>query len=354
MSCINHFAKSGMWDHRATILPVASAAPVAIEGGILLKNLLTKPEFIPQTIRKAANWLKKSFTMQQGCSQREEILRISKNAIKLVSCLALMSAGVYLSFMLLPGATAIPVALSATLYIGKIFNGIPKFIEQFKAQEGESLDDAKKRIRKLIIKTTIVAAISVATISIGAATIYPLLTSGFTWSLSLPFGHQQLLSFLAYAALGTLHLGLAFRSYKKGDHKNALFHLFAGILGFAFPAYYLHAGDMRLHHSFIGLALMAIPSRVTKLIGSMITFDSSLYALEPLRGYQGMWNFNQFDFMNIFWNHFPTFAASMGGALLMEGINREWNRESRDKLGEKPHVVLHEKADVRDAVAKHV
>ena len=113
--------------------------------------------------------------------------------------------------------------------------------------------------------------------------------------------------FCEYAALALIHAGVADAKYRKSDRAGALFHSIAAIAAIVFPFFYLQH-EMRLHHSFYGLALMALPSRPAKILGSMITLDSSLYMLAPIRGgFTTAGRFVSFDFINIIVNRFPLF-----------------------------------------------
>ncbi len=182
-----------------------------------------------------------------------------------------------------------------------------------------------------IIKTVVIAIVSATLLAIGAYFVIPMALHGFSWSLFqyLPFQTPAVV-FAEYGAVGALHVGMACYKWKKGDKMGALFHLFAGALSFAFPAFYLH-NDMRLHHSFFGLLMMAAPSRPVQFLGSAITLDSALYALAPLRGYShinalGVKTFRQYDFINSILDNGPLFAGSYAGAMMLENVNKNWTQ----------------------------
>lgn len=300
-----------MWEYRGAIGAFTAGAPLAIEGAILAKNIFNNPFFPIEKAKELKERLIQAFTPQKEETQSQAILRISRNVFLLIAFLAISATALYLSIQFLPLAAAIPVALTTIFYAGKAIANAPDFFKQFSIQPGEDPQEAKKRIAKLIIKVVIVATLGLAALALGAYVVYPILTVGFNWSVSLPFQTKPVV-FAEYAFVGLVHLGLAIHSYIKGDKKNGLFHLFAAALSIIFPLYYWNH-EMRLHHSFLGLILMALPFRSMKFIGTAITFDSSLYMFSPHRG--------NFDFMNILWGNFPLYAGTLSGAMLAEGIN---------------------------------
>lgn len=317
MNNISQLINNGMREYQQPITAFTAAAPLAIEGGILIKNILKNPRF---PIEKAIELKKRAisaFTPQDHETTERATLRISKNVFLLIGFLALAGAVFYVSLHFLPMAAAIPVALTAIFYAGKAILGAPEFFKQFSIQPGESLEEGRKRIAKLILKVAVVGILSIGALALGAYVVYPMLMTGFSWRVSLPFQTKPVV-FAEYAFVGLVHLGLAIHNYIKGDKQNALFHLFAAGLAFMFPIYYWN-NEMRLHHSFLGLILMALPFRATKFIGSVITFDSSLYLLGKR---------SNFDFMNIFWGNFPLYAGTLSSAMLAEGVNDSWEKSN--------------------------
>ncbi len=327
MSSIGGIAKSIVWDNKELIGTAAVAIPVAVEGARLAKNIYKRPNFLKEKAVEIKNWTIRSFTPSMEETNNQAIRRISKNIFKLVACLALMTGVAYASLVFLPSAMAIPVALAAIVYIGKASLAAGAFFKKFKVQAGEDPTAARKRITKLIIKTVLIAATTAAAIAIGAYIISPLFTTGFTWSLSIPFQTKAVV-FLEYALIGAVHLGLAARSYQKGDKKKALFHLFAGAMGFIFPMFYWN-NQMRLHHSIFGLIFMALPFRPIQFIGSLITLDSSLYMFSAARGGYAAGTFHSYDFMNVVVDKFPLFCQGYSAALIGQAVNDEWERPSK-------------------------
>ena len=89
---------------------------------------------------------------------------------------------------------------------------------------------------------------------------------------------------------------------------------------------------MRPHHSFYGLALMAMPSRTAKMIGSMIILDSLSYMLQPLRGgVDASGKFKQYDFINVIVDNFALFFNGFIGAGIAENINENWGKDTQAK-----------------------
>lgn len=336
MSAISNFALSGVWDYHDVIVPAAVAAPLVVEGVILAKNIVQKPHVIKEKILDLKETTIESFTIQPEQSKQDGIRRILKNIFYLLSCLALMATAAYFSITLLPSSLAITTAISAIFLIGKLFANAGEYkrqlIDAFTAREGEDPIEAKKRIRKNIFKTVAYAVGAAAAIGIGAYILAPMITHGFSWSVSLPLQTKGVV-FAEYASVGTLHGALAYKKWEKGDKLGALFHLFTGALCFAFPSFYWN-NDMRLHHSFYGLLLMATPYRPLQIFGGMVTLDSSLYMLQPWRGYTTVdpWGWvqkHEYDFINSVVDNYPLFAGTYAGAMMIESINDNWTENEK-------------------------
>lgn len=310
MSSINSFAKSGTWDYKNIIVPAATAIPLALSAGSLAKKIFQNPHCIKEKFVAIKN---------------QFIKAPAKSTLIALACLGLMATAAYFSIILLPASMGIAAAISAIFLIGKTFLKAPqykqKLIETFSAKPGEEAAVARKRIIKNIIKTALVAAAAIALFVVSWMVLGPLLTKGFSWSVSLPFQTKGVV-FAEYATLGAIHAALSVSKFKKGKLKEGLFHLFAAALGFIFPAFYW-GGEMRLHHSFYGLLMMALPFRTTKFLGSLITFDSSLYMIAPARGYtDAIGRFHSCDFINSIVDNFPTFTNTYVPALILEDTKK--------------------------------
>jgi len=325
MSAINSFSKSGFWDYKNIIVPTVVTLPLALNSISLLKNIYQNPKTVKEKALQFKSRIVKSFTTQPGETLRRGAIRIFKNILVTLLCAGLMGGAAFASISLLPASLSISVAISSIFLIGKLFfnakNYKKRILEAFRPRADEVPSEAKKRITKNIIKTILIATATIALIAISTYVLYPLLTKGFSWSVHLPFQTKGVV-FAEYAGIGAIHGALGYSKYKNGNKSGALFHLFAGALSFAFPTFYLNH-DMRLHHSFYGLAMMALPSKTAKFLGSLITFDSSLYMLEPVRGFPNIYNtISGYDFINSIVDKFPLFINTYVPALIVENINK--------------------------------
>lgn len=334
MSSINDFATSGAWNYKDIIVPAVVSIPLAIEGATLAKNIYQKPHIVKEKFAALKAKVIESFTVHEGEERNKAILRIAKNCLILVAALGLMATAAYFSAILLPGTLAITTAISSVFLIGKLFVNFNTYkkqlIEAFTVKEGEDPAEAAKRIKKNKLKALALAAFTIATIVIGAYVLMPMMTNGFSFAVSLPLQTKGVV-FAEYAAVGVLHGALAYRQWKKGNKAAAIFHLFAAALSFIFPAYYWN-NEMRLHHSFYGLLLMAAPSRSLKFFGSLVCFDSALYFLSAFRGYVvsiPYWGDKvyQYDFINSVVDNFPLFAGTYAGANILQNINSAFDEK---------------------------
>lgn len=339
MSSISDFSKYCMWDYKNIIAPVAAGLPLAVETAIFAKNVYQKPHLIKEKLQSLKEKVIESFTIHEDESKSDAIWRIGKNSFILLSCLSLMAAAAYCSIVLLPIGVSITTAITAIFLIGKLFLNAHKYkkqiIEAFTQKKDEDPVQAKQRIRKNIIKAIAIGIIAAAAIAIGVYILTPMISHGFSWSVSLPFQTKGVV-FAEYAAVGLLHGAIACYQWKKGNRSEALFHLFACALSFIFPGFYWN-GEMRLHHSFYGLLLMAAPSRTLKMFGTMATIDSALYMLAPLRGYWGTtsWGtsrFCEYDFINIVVDHVPLFTAGYASSMILENINKNLENKTEKEL----------------------
>jgi hypothetical protein len=338
MHSISNFAKSGFWDYKNIIVPAAVTIPLALEGAILAKKIYQRPGLVKENLLSFKNKVIQSFTIQKGEDRKAEIKRIAKNSLLLLSCLSLMGAAIACSVIFLPGSLAITAAISSVFLIGKIFANYKTYkkqlIEAFQAKIGEDPEVTKKRIFKNKLKALALVIAGIATIAIASYIIIPMLNTGFTFAVHLPFQTKGVV-FAEYALVGALHGVLTYKAWKKGDKKQALFHLFAAALSFIFPLHYLN-NDMRLHHSFYGLLMMALPSRPLRFLGSIITFDSLLYMIEPWRGYTTVVPLSspknhQYDFINSIVDNYALFAGGYAGAGILQNINDSLKEEEKKK-----------------------
>lgn len=336
MSAINQFALSGVWDDRNIIVPMAVGVPLAVEGAILAKNIYQRPEAVRDGLVSLKNKIIEFFTLRPDEERSDGIKRIAKNCFLLLVCFALMALVCYFSATFLPTSLAITTAFSSVVMIGKCFVNGAKYKQQikeaFSIREGESMSDAKKRIGKNILKVALFAIGLGVAIAFSVCVLWPMLSNGFSWMVYLPFQTKGVV-FAEYASLGLIHGALACKKWKEGNRTGALFHIFAAALSFIFPACYWN-NDMRLHHSFYGLALMATPYRPLQFFGSLVTLDSVLYFIEPWRGFistnaAGLPQKNEYDFINTVVDNYSLYAGCYTGALAVEDVNSAFENASK-------------------------
>ena len=333
MPNIDSFAKSGMWDYKNTVATVAVGIPIAIEGICLIKNMIQNPGYLKNKFVEAKNFVVDSLTRRDGECTKEAVKRIAKNIFIALSCLALMAGAAYVSIHFLPAAMGISTAISAILIIGKLFMNAKTYkanlIDAFKTREGENSTAARKRITISIIKAIAFTAFTAGSIALGVHILVPLLHK-FTWAIALPWQTKGVV-LAEYLSMAIIHLGLCIHKFIKKDRAAALFHLTAAIAAVAFPIFYWN-NEMRLHHSFYGLALMALPSRTTKILGSMVVLDSLSYMLQPLRGgVDTNGRFQKYDFINVIVDNFALFFNGFIGAGIAENINDNWAKDTQNK-----------------------
>lgn len=321
MSIIRSFAESGFWDFRNRIVPLAAGIPLMAEGIYLVHHVYQKPALFKEKWIEGERFFLRSFTIQPHEKRDEGVQRIAKNILTTIFCFALMGAAACLSFHLLPASMALSVAISSIYFIGKLFvhaeEDKKRFIASFAPQPKEP--HAKYRILITALKAVAVGASALSAIAIGAYVIAPLFTH-FSWSVKLPFQTKPIV-FLEYAMVGLLHFGIATQKFRKGERSQAIFHLASAALSLMFPIHSWN-GDMRLHHSFYGLLFMALPFRAMQWIGTIITFDASLYWISPLRGYRSTCGrFIQYDFINSIVDHFSLFWNTHVASVITQDIN---------------------------------
>lgn len=315
MNTIIEFIESGVWDYREQIASIVPAIPLVIEGGTLAKNLYHNPSYLSDKAQEVKAWALHAFTPEEGEESSAAISRISRNIFISLVFTGITGAAVIGAALWLPSSMALPVALSTLIFMGKGACHVPQLVEQFKVRADHDPAEEKKRIALLAVKAALVLAALITT-AVLVYSVAPELIYGDIFSISFPFPESELITFLEYAAVGVVHLGLAAHKYTKGNPKEALFHLFAGALGFIFPLWYWQGPEMRLHHSFTGLIMMAIPFRPIQILGSFITLDSSFYMMVDYR--------NSSDIMNVI-DHYPNnFIGGYGMALATEQVNHSF------------------------------
>ena len=323
-SSITDLARSGFWDYRGPAAGLSIGIPLAVEGIVLGKTIYEKPRCIQQKWVEFKDLMVRSFTIQKG-NRNNEIRKIIKNVFQVALCVGLMATSAYLAITLLPASMGISIAISSILLTGQTFLKKESYRQQiiagFTRRSYETSQEARRRIFINVIKVVLVAGEAIAAIGIGSYLIGPLM-GHFSWAIHLPFQTKWVV-FFEYAALSIPHLGLAIHHYRKGDKALAAFHITAAMLSIIFPICYWNQ-EMRLHHSFYGLGLMALPFRAARFLGSLVTFDSFLYFISPLRGWfaDGIMK-NDYDFTNIIEDHFSLFWNAYVAAFLAQWMNHQ-------------------------------
>lgn len=315
MNGITAFIHSGMWEYRQPAASFASITPVVLETGLLAKLIYDRPSLIPEKIAEAKKWAVTAFVPIEGEKRNLAIKRIAKNALITLSVLATAAAATTIAFLHLSPLMAIPAALSAIIVIGKGVSQGAALVDEFKTDPSKDSQEEKRRVVNLAIKTALVAAASIAFALLSGYVLSQMLY-GTLFSIKFPpsLPNPKWMVFLEYAALGVLHLGIAAHKFIKGHPKEGVFHLFSGALGFLFPAFYWNDAKMRLHHSFTGLIMMAVPSRPIQFMGSLITLDSSFYLFVDNR--------STWDFLNVVDRYPEPVIAGNAAALALEQLNQ--------------------------------
>jgi hypothetical protein len=229
--------------------------------------------------------------------------------------LGAMAGAATMALLRLPASIAKICAVASAYFIAKVACNAKNYKDQivhaFTVQKGEDLGEEHKRIWINVCKALVLCAITALLVTFGCYLIPPLLLNGFSWSFTLPFQTPAVV-FAEYASLGLLHGYEAIKSWQEGNKAAAAFHLVAAVMGFVFPSYYL-SHDMRLHHSSYGLLMMALPSRPLQYLGSIITFDSSLYLMYS--------KYNTTDFINLIVANFSLFINGVGAAAIESDLS---------------------------------
>lgn len=312
MSVDNRIPSNFVWENRHTIGNAIAYAPFVIEGGKLASQIAFNPKGVKDKIYRAKNYFISSFTRTEGESQREFCLRLVRNAAITVSLLSIFSGLVAGAVLLLPASLSIGVALSAIFSLSNIFLNADDFAKGFKQKVQAvkklfTIQSEKPRNREIlrVVKNVILATVCTAAV-LGVIGLVVYIVSQLALGTVSIWSPYDLLPFqtttgvfLEYAAVGAAHGALAARHAIKNHKGAAAFHLINGIISFVFPTLMLHNNPtepLRLHHSFLGLALALIPFRPVQMLASIITLDSLRNSFYFQYGDSIQ---NQYDFQNI-------------------------------------------------------
>jgi hypothetical protein len=347
-STIANFARTFVWEARDKILPASLAMPGLIEGVKVASYLRSNHQAIGEKISDTRDAFFEGVTQKKGETPTEFKKRvgfgITKSLLK-VGMLAGIAFGFFTLISTFPPFLVIPAAVAAICLVGELMiNGkahlaslaeravkVGDFLEEsFTRKIGESDSEARWRIGKNVLIAT-VCTVAVCAVVVGLASglnvvlanaALVLAKSNFSvWGLQnlLP-SQTPVVVFMEYLAVGLLHGVLAVKKWLDGDKKGAIFHFINLGLSIFFPFMYLSgataAVPMRLHHSFIGLLLQLSPFRALRALGGMITLDSALYFLAPIRGGLeqlpgGVSRFFQYDFQNIIVDNLNRYLSTL-------------------------------------------
>jgi hypothetical protein len=329
------------------IVPATTLAiPLAVEIIYLGFQEYKNPGCIKANFLKMKQNAINSITKQPNETNTTFRKRIALLALKIL----FIAGGTAAAYMLAPPALAIAAAILSFQLLDAAWKGIrkaPQWIKNtkhfvkdaFHQRPNESLDNFHQRrakaMRTIAACSFAFAASTAAICTLGYVGVC-LSTATGAWGLSqsLPF-QTPVVVFLEYAALGAGHAALGVHSWKKGDRASALFHMTSAITAIAFPVCYIIQGtEVRLHHSFIGLALQLLPWRPIQCLGSIITFDSFLNchaeANGLVRGEVISRNYvNQYDYMNAFINYISFAMVSISSLTLFSRISNSLTKKKQ-------------------------
>lgn len=319
MSTIASILQAGFWFSSPKIAPAIVSIPLAVESTDLAVNVGKNPGYFKTKFIEVKSGVADFIHRREGESNCHAIWRRVATVVAGLGIFGAMAGCVKLA-MYLPETVAKTCAVFAVYIIAKIACNAKiykdKIVHAFTAQPNETPSQAHKRIWINVCKAIALCATAAILIAIGYYVIPPLMISGFSWSISLPWQTPAVV-FAEYAALGLLHGYEAVTKWRHGEKAAAVFHAVAAVMGFVFPSYYL-SHEMRLHHSSFGLLMMALPLRPIQFLGSIITFDSSLYLLYS--------KYNTNDFINLIVAHFTMFFQGFSSAVIENDFNKKLHR----------------------------
>lgn len=343
---LNPLNPSFVFEARNSIIQATTfGVPLAVEMIWFSVNLYRDPNSLKENfligtekLEKLTESFKLALDNTAPESQRQALKNISKAALG-----ALFIAGsATTAYFLVPPAFSNAGALIAIQLSGKMWEGInqiPETIKNasdyisdaFNKRENESVNEFEKRrsqaIKEIACYTALFAG-AVAMVGGMGYVGYLLANAESVWQLSeaLPAQTKSVV-FLEYAFVGAAHAAQAVHNWSKDNQSGALFHLISATSAIAFPvSYIMEGGVVRLHHSFIGLALQLLPFRAVKCLGSAITIDSFL---NSYLGWQGLVRGQvlknrlnetivfQYDYQNALLAHLPFAVTSVASFSLL-------------------------------------
>lgn len=128
--------------------------------------------------------------------------------------------------------------------------------------------------------------------------ILEIVSEQFMWQIHLPYQTRSIV-WVEYVSLSVFLLPQICGKFSMKH----LLYLVALMGCLFFPWFYSQQSDMRLHHSFYGLVLIALPVRCLQWLGLCVCLDSLMYVWFPERGYWKDETFVSYDCINVLWEN---------------------------------------------------
>lgn len=355
VSGLESFNQSFVWENRDVLLPVtAIGIPLAIEIFAFISKVRKDPGCIKRKLIQVKQDIHAAFHQQANESTHDFQKRLVRNIIFVAFSILLIGASIALPYIILPGSMALPIALAAIQASGVLLTKIRAypnlvnrmkdfFIDSFNQRVGETDADYKARRNKAIktiIKCTCIFILKVSAICFASYIGVLLSQSPTIWALEKMLPYQTKGVVIAeYLAVGLAHAYLAHKQWKKGNKGEAMLHIASAALSVFFPFWYLSQSEqMRLHHSFTGLALQLVPSKPIKAFGGVIAADSFMYVLGGQRGFEVISNnitkttrISNYDFMNIVVENTSYVLTALTSLCFLERISHFLTSEAGKK-----------------------
>lgn len=329
ISAVENFSKYFVWENRAAILPASMVIiPLAIEVISFSAALYKDPKIIQKKISLIKNEIHDAFHQRKNENSEEFQKRVIKKMAFVTCSILLIATAATVPLIILPTAFAIPAALAAIQVVALILSKLrelPDLLikvkdyvkDAFTQHLGESDRNFHTRrngaIIRIVLYTTLFAG-AVGSVCLASHMAVSLAATSSIWTLHkmLPFQSPAVV-IGEYVAIGILHALLAAKNLKEGQKSQAAFHAISALFSIIFPIGYqiqpVHG--MRLHHSFIGLALQLAPWKPIQVFGSIISLDSLLYFFAPQR-------VANYDYMNIVVDNFSYVLTSLATMCMIE------------------------------------
>lgn len=324
MSSLEVSVSRFVFEHKSVVSGVLCAIPIAIESFRVMKLVWDDPQLPKKFFRQIKSITVDSLVRHEGEDNRLHYRRVALNVLKIAFFAGLFSAAFFIPLVIFPPSLAIPAAIASIFSVGLVvdkreilFNRVKKaknwLQSAFVKQVDEPDDVARKRILKNVLITASIVAVAAAIIGSAFFLHYASHTMRI-WDIvdHIPFQTPAVVT-MEYFALACTHFYQGVKKLDEGSKGSAFYHFASGVMGVYFPFFYAMKTrpELRLHHSFIGLALQLLPFSSFRFMGSFITIDSFLYAFAEHRSHS-------YDIINLIIEHFPTLLACYTFAMMMQ------------------------------------